>query len=353
MPVTTFYMLYARGVMFELFFAVISIFSLLYLFKSNAAKKYLLLYVIVNIAGIYAMPSHLYFLLLQVLVAVIYMARSKIQLLRPFLLCNMLVLLIAFICYLPVIAGSGISFILHPAINPALVNETTADLLFYNKGISTFFTGYPYGLFLVLAITIILLIVFKRATRHTIAFIFFALLLYVLPSGIYFVQHNTVTERAIAFTGLILPICFCVIVFAFKNNFTPLSQGVFISLLFITGCIISARHRFLLWSAEKDKKAITISSILMQRRVETCYDNSPGSGFAYYYPSLEYYYSLKGLYFNLTTSAVNSQRYKPLMAADNYDCMVANITDTTFERSKSYVVVYKDTADRFKMMVRK
>src|SRR5205085_2637691 len=60
MPVTTFYMLYARGVMFALFFAIVSLFSILFWLRNQQQTAYLVVYAIASAAGVYSMPTNVY-----------------------------------------------------------------------------------------------------------------------------------------------------------------------------------------------------------------------------------------------------------------------------------------------------
>jgi len=352
MPVTTFYMLYARGVMFELFFALLSAFSLLYMLKSNTPKKYLVLYAIANIAGMYSMPTHLYFWVLQSVPVFLYIIRAKKNLLKPFLYYTAVAFILSIICWMPVVAGSGISFVVNAATNSALVNALIPDISFYNKGISTFFTGWPYGLLIIAATTVMLLAPFKKVNKQNIYIIAFVLLLYCLPSLIYVLQHNAIPERSIAFVGFIIPICFCLVIFSFRNNLPSAVQVTAVGIFFIRGCLVSNNHNYMHWSEDKDKQAVAISKLLMQHSVKTCYDNSTGSEFYYYYPALEYYYSLKGLGISLNMATPNSQRYKPLLPTDDYDCIIAVDNNNALASLKNYHAIYSDTAQGFTILVK-
>ena len=246
MPVTTFYMLYARGVMFGLLFSVVSIFCILWMLKSNKPKKYMVLFVVANVAGMYSMPTHLYGWVIQIVCAIAYGIQYKRSLVKPFLVCNVLVLAISFVCWLPIILGSGISFLLNTATNSALVGSAIPDIVFYNKGISTFFTGGPYGLLVMVGATVLLLAAFKKINRQNFFIIAFMVLLFGLPTAIYLLQHNAIPERSIPFIGLLIPMCFCWLVYAFKNNVAVLAQYVFIGVFFAAGCLVSNSHSFCL-----------------------------------------------------------------------------------------------------------
>ena len=352
MPVTTFYMLYARGVMFGLLFSIVSMFSILYMFTGNNPKKYMLLFALANIAGMYSMPTHLYLWAIQIVCAAVYSIKYNRSLLKPFMVCNLLVLMLSLVCWLPIIAGSGISFLLNTATNSALVGSAIPDIIFYNKGISTFFTGEAYGLLVMVGVTVFLLAASKKINSQNVFLVAFMLLLFGLPTAIYVVQHNAIPERSIPFIGLLMPMCFCWLVYTFKNNLPQFVQYVFIALLFVAGCFISNSHSFMRWSEVQDKKAITITILLMQHHVKTCYDNSTASQFFYYYPALEYYYAQHKLAITVNMATRNSQRYKPLLPTDDFDCIIVPANASTPSIDTRYKSIYKDDEDGFVIMAK-
>jgi len=352
MPVTTFYMLYARGVMFELFFAIVSMFSLLFMLRGGSTKKYFTLFVIANIAGMYSTPTHVYFLIVQGIVALVYVLFYNKPLVKPFVLNNILVAVGSIICYLPVVAGSGVSFALHPPAMPGLVNKLLPDLLFYSSNSNTFFTGGPWGLYILLALTMAVVIIFKKRNRATRFLIAAAMAFCCLPLAIYFVQRIGIPERALAFIGLVIPLCCCLIFYALKDNFTQYTLTVLLATLTIAGGIISHQHYFMNWSAETDRKAITISNLLMQQHVTSVYNNADSSKFFYYYPALEYYYGFKHQAVDVSMSTPNSLRYKPFNAADDYDCVIENVNAMPNAALSNYHILYTDEDEGFTILLR-
>lgn len=347
MPVTVFYMLYARGVMFEVFFAVVSAFCVLYLLKGGAVKKYLLLFVVANIAGLYSMPTHIYFTLLQMLLAVIYIIKNNSRLLKPFILCNIIAVAGGFLCYLPVVAGSGFSFLLNAAPYPAYAARSIAGFILYTKGIGIFFTGYPSGLVILTAFTLLLVAVFNKGLHGYGWFLLSAALLAFLPTLIYAIQGTAISERALAFTGLAIPLFFCMAFYAMRKTFTTYTLSLTFITIFIAGNVISHRHDFLNWSIPEDKKAITISNLLMQHNVTTCYDSATTSRFNYFYPALEYYYGRQNQNITLFMAAPNSLRYTQFNVNDKYDCVIKNISPANNSLPNNYTAVYTDADEGF------
>lgn len=353
MPITVFYMLYARGVMFELFFAVASVFCLLYMLRGVAVKKYGLLYVLANVAGLYSMPTHLYFVLLQVLVALLYIARYKKRLLKPFALCNIAVFVLALLCYLPVVAGSGFSFLLNAAPYPAYATRNIAGFIAYTKGTGNFFTGYPAGLVILVVLTLLLVAVFNKGLRGYGLLLLGAALLAFLPTLIYMMQGTAITDRAVAFTGLAIPFCFCLAFYAMRKNFTPYTLSLTFATIFVAGNVISHQQDTLHWSEAEDKKAIMVSNLLMQHKVATCYDSATTSRFFYFYPALEYYYGQQHRDINLYMAIDNSLRYTPYKQGDKYDCVIKNVSSIDSSLNKNYSPIYTDAEEGFSILVLK
>ncbi len=351
MPVTTFYMLYARGVIFELFFAIVSIFCVLNIINNKPQKKYFIIFVLANAAGLYAIPTHVYFLVMEMVITVIYARRFKKEILKPFLLNNLLVMGISFICYLPVIIGSGLSFILDPPPNPALVNQIVPDLIFYNRGVGTFFTGEPYGLIFLLVLTTATTFIVKKFKKPLTYLIRYAFMLCLLPTVIYLLHRTTIAERAIPFIGFIVPLCLCIIFFVLKDRVKQYWLYAILGFLFIAGCVVSDRQSFMNWSAEQDKKAITIANLLMQNHVASCYDNAATSGFYYYYPALEYYYGQQNRAIDINVSTPNSLRYKVLTPEDNYDCIINKLSVIDSIQLKKYTPAFIDKEDGFSILL--
>ncbi|HVY73427.1 MAG TPA: hypothetical protein VG890_01275, partial [Puia sp.] len=61
MPVTTTYSLYGRGILFELFFAIVAAFSLFDWMDDPKQTGKLAVFIIAQVLGLYSMPTHVYF----------------------------------------------------------------------------------------------------------------------------------------------------------------------------------------------------------------------------------------------------------------------------------------------------
>ncbi len=349
MPVSVFYMLYARGVMFELFFAVTAFFSLVFLVKTQQKKKYLFLYVASNVLGAYSMPTHLYFWAVFSLVSFLYFILYQKSVIKSILLSNFLILALIVLCYLPVFFGSGLSFVFGALTDTSQSTNLFANTIAYTKGINNFFTGNVYGLVILSFMSFVFLFLYKTADYKYLFTLLLVNLFIFLPSIIYLFQRVFIPERALAFIGLVIPFLGCTLFYFTKNSLKQYQQYCILAIVFIAGCAISHRHEYLNWSVQKDKDAIKLSTLFLKNKIETCYDNSPTSEFYYFYPALEYYFSQQKKTINFNMAEPNSQRYKPLLSTDNFDCIIDSIYANEEPRRVKYKKIFTDNAYGFKV----
>ena len=129
-PVST-YMVYGRGVIFEIFFAIGAFFSLLRWLDAENINHYSVLFILSGILGNYAMPTHIYCWCCLILFALLSGRLDKTGFLK-FIRMNFWILGGTFLCYLPVLLGSGFSFltsILSAAGNPLFDLVQAAGIL--------------------------------------------------------------------------------------------------------------------------------------------------------------------------------------------------------------------------------
>ncbi|HEX4375339.1 MAG TPA: hypothetical protein VHZ50_18685, partial [Puia sp.] len=347
------YMLYGKGTCVEIFFAITSFFCVVFFLKEGQYKKYLALFVMANVCGLYAMPTHIYFWLMQLIFSVIYILVYRKSLLKIFLFGNVLILLIAFFCYLPVIAGSGVSFVTTAAWDHNDLPDQYSTSGSLPKLINLYFTGNNYGLIIALLIAAVVLFASKKYKKEYLFLLAFAFSLLILPVVIFFIQHIHIPERAVGFIGLIIPICSFFIFFLLKNLMNYYLRAGILIFLFVSMCVVSYFDSFRFWSARLDKNAIVISNLLMQHHVATCYDNAPSTKFFYNYPALEFYYAQNKMNIDISMAAQNSQRYKLFSLTDNYDCIIDSVSENDQEYLKNYEVIYKDADAGFQVLVKK
>ena len=349
MPVTTFYMLYGRGVIFELLFAITALFSMLFWFRYITQSKYLVIYIFSNVLGLYSMPTHIYFWLLLQILGIIFCYAYYNKNLKKFLLGGFAIIALAATLYVPVLIGSGISFVVNATEKKLNWQSTVNYVPYFFKKISLFFTGSEYGSVIIIFGCTILLLAAKK-TRHFVIVIMLSIALFFLPSILFIFQRFFIPERAFAFIGLAIPLIGSVLM-QYILSYNKYFALFLISVVCLSEALISHYHNFLNWSRQSDKEAIELSNLFLSNHISTCYDKSVGSNFFYYYPAIEYYYRIAGKKISFTLAAQNSIRYKPLFAVDNYDCIVYNFTDKYDARFSNYKLLYKDSLQNFKILI--
>ncbi len=352
MPVTTFYMLYARGVIFELFFVIAGLFSLLFWFRNKHRSAYLVIYILANVLGLYSMPTHVYYWLTLAITGTIVCFQNESVYIKKFTLCNLLVVLFGFVCYLPIWLASGFSFVTNATANKSDIQNAFEYIPGLTAEMAQFFTGFNSG-FLFLILICVALLFFAKQFRSYRYLLIISIVLYLLPTGIYLLQKFDIPERAFAFTSLAIPLTGAVL---FKSVETLIKKSFAYLLIFFLGlfiAIVSDNHSFLNWSRQQDREAIQLSKLFLENNITTCYDNSVGSGFFYYYPAIEYYYRMNNKTINFTLAASNSVRYKPLLSSNNYNCIVYKLHTVDTPRLNRYKEIFRDTAQDFKIMMLK
>ena len=342
LPFGACYMMLAKGVMEEIFFAAISFFSIVFFLKDVSCKKYMALFVLANIAGMYAMPTHIYYCALLFAICFVYILYFQKSVLTLFVFANILILLLSFLCYAPVFIGSGISTVSNIAFGNFTTPDPWPNIFSFIGYISLAFTGSKYLLAIALIIAAFFLFINKL---KTLFFLFgFGILLFLLPFPIRILQHLYIPERSVAFINFIIPLCIFIIFFIIKKLMKEHVLCLLFIILFVSSLMISHSHFFRFWSAKQDKNAIEISELLMAHHVENCYDNAPASQFYYYYPALEYYYGRKKTTIHLTMAAQKSLRYKPFLQTDNYDCIIDSIGASD---KNGYENIYNNLRENF------
>src|SRR3954453_5429179 len=152
-------MLYARGVMIDLFFAIVSIFSILFWLRNQQQTAFIVVYAIASAAGVYSMPTNVYLCaLLFILILLACMVRNRSYVI-PFLIANAAAGLLSLLLYAPILAGSGVSFLYNAAVDTTSARPSLNDLFTYHLSVADFFTGYTtILLFLIIAVFIILVV---------------------------------------------------------------------------------------------------------------------------------------------------------------------------------------------------
>lgn len=348
MPVTTLYMLYARGVIFESFFAVAAIFSLLFWLQKED-KKYLVIFSLANALGMYSMPTHLYLWGMLFVVGLAACVRKKNAL--PFVTANGIALLLSFLLYLPVLLGSGVSFVAEAVVLQYSYSQIIPNIPAFVASYSSYYTGFRVGIVVILAVTTGYLL--HRKEKRDPVVLPLVWMLCFFPLFAYVVQKMVVPYRASGFVALALPLFLSVTVQRLENRVN--TRILYPCVLFIGATLLAVSHycHDLNWSRLRDRQAIHLSELFMNRGVRNFYDNSDGSGFFYFYPALEYYYGLHGKKVDFSVAASNSIRFKPFNPAAGYDCIIYRLDAPAGSAPGQYKEVWTDPVLNYKVLMKR
>ena len=349
MPVTTLYMLYARGVIYESFFAIAAIFSL-YWWAQTGNKKWMVFFSLANALGMYAMPTHLYMWVLLFVLGAIMCLRQRKSLVAPFLLANGFAVVLCFLLYLPVLLGSGISFVVGAAAPRYTYIQIIPNIPAFVAYYSGYFTGFRVGIVCIAGIATGFLL--QRKARYEVFALSLVLALCFLPLLAYVMLRMVVPWRALGFVALAMPLFFAITLQRLEKGKGHRMLYPFIIL--IAGVLVVVSHRCydLNWSRPRDREAIRLSDLFMNRGVRNMYDSSAGSEFFYFYPALQYYYEMHHKQINFWVVASNSIRFRPFRLDDGYDCIVYRADRSGNFLPAGYKEVYSNRELNYKVLIK-
>ena len=340
-----------KGQLIEILFSFISAFSLFFYLK-NQQPRYLFVFVVSNIAGIYAIPTYSYFWLIQASLGFIYIGTNKKENRRFFVLSNLWILLLGIACYLPIILGSGISFITKFVWGknfPIFPFQRIGQILVNN---SLYFYGNKYVTIIAVLFTSIIVLFFGKMKKEFLLAYIFGLSLVALPIVVWLIQHIIIPKRSIAFALIFIPLYLLLLFFILNKNkkFFPL----FISFLFTLSviCSIITIASFKIPDETQTKQSQIISNLFIDHSISTCYDNAPSSFFWYYYPFLEFYYSKDQKKISINMAAKNSLRYKSFQPTDNYDCIIDSLGADISSYKEHYEIVFSNKEEGYQILFR-
>ncbi len=318
-PLFYIYSTLSRGITLSLFLSIIVLhITLRLLINSSDKKRYRFLYIILNILGIASMPTFIVYTTATTLF-IIY-SRYKQKLFVSAILVNTLIIfLISFIFYLPVILNSGAALIYHNNHYTFNVADTANKLISFVVGLSQLFFVSKYVVILLLFISPVLLFL-KLQLQIKKTALFFSLFVIGFTLLARAATGNIFPERSLNF----LILCFIIILLWIMVIFIQrlsYSLKITLALSLVVLCSFSYIHnQKQLFSPAEDKDAKIIGELLIKNQVRTAYINE--EDFWFRVPMIEYYYSKKHREITFATSETTSTRYQPFDLNNQYDCIV-------------------------------
>lgn len=306
LPVSVFYMMYARGVMFEIFFVIVLYSLLIYFLQTKFSLKRILLLAVLNALGTYSMLSHPYFILASFAALFIYGLMYSRELIRYSIIYLVASFLFSFIQFIPMIAGSGMS----PGIHATLGLQAASFTAYINhvEELSYFITGFSYTFYMITLILLALLFYSFKKNKLTFFISSIGLLLLSLNISIPFFLNSFLPERGMSFM-VIIPMSLVILLFSFMQQRVKNVASIFLMALILIS-ISSYRahtHHFLNWSKELDHKVQEVAQKLYHEKINSAYNDS--RDFDYFIPGIEFYFKQHGSQFNFSSSAATSTRY--------------------------------------------
>lgn len=336
LPTVFFYLLFARGVMLALFFAVLLAFFF-FVKKTNTWRTTdKVLVILFTALGCYSMISFPIFIACFFSV---YLLSSLIQkditAAKNILATGFCGALLTLLLYTPILLGSGVRIAMQSAylsgtrrINSLLTN---ANYLSLDQ------IGFLYGVYIFIFINLVLLFINKKKRLITLN-----ILLLLLPYILFIVGDTHLPARALGFQALAYILTIALVLHYFRNS--KMVRTIATSILFVVGNYICATHTFFTWSMRKDQAAYKIAEALQAKECDQVYDQS--GNFSYFLPSILYHYKLKKQKITLYTINKNSARYLP---PEKYKGPVFAVDGSEFSDSLSNKIIYnyQDESNHF------
>lgn len=317
LPVSIFYMLYARGVMLNMVLLIWIVYVGWRYLKDpqlNSLKGWVLL----NILGTFSILTHPLFILFQGVILIVMIRINPRDLsMRKTILFFGLSCAGSVVVFLPFLLGSGINFL--SSSNGISIRY---DLPYHSY--SVFYGGAWWAFYLLLLLHVIFL--FLKEMREYYYFIFLNLSLLLAVPLLYFVWGVYFPERALPF--LFIPVLFGFGLFCRYVSIHQVSRKWVIGSTLIL-CLFLQRFahqsKYLNWSKELDHQVFLLSEKLREKKIHSLYNTS--SEFNYFVPGLSYYSSLKSYPLQYYTNQPRSSRYN-LSMANHTDAIVVQSHDS-------------------------
>ncbi len=312
LPITVFYMMYARGVIFELFFSWLITYFIYQFFKSETTLKDILFLGMLNALGVYCMLSHLYFITFSFLAILIFVLMTNQSKWKYAVYYFIVSILCSSILIFPFLLGTGVSL----GANAAKSSQNLLTLHILPFHAYSDMMGGAWFVFYLLLVTNVFLL-FKEKNKRFLLLILLNLALLLSPLLIYILSNTFPPERAFAFIAIATIMTFALAIQYFKIKSFPLSITTILVVVILS--ISTYKHDALNWSKEMDKEAYVMFQLFDKNEISNVYSES--ENFKYYVPSLIYYFSLKKKEFHYRTNEKSSTRYTEHIPS-NTECIV-------------------------------
>ena len=307
LPVSVFYMLYARGVLFELFFVLLIIGLFITKKQANYSFQHAIGFALLNLFGTLSMVSHPVFILGTSLALFVLAFNKHSNITFRFVgHYSFFSLMFSGLALFPMLFITG----KWPIVSNmhSLKTLHALDGFSFLFSCSGFITGYPWLIPASACVSIVVLFVSMSSEKIRLL----ASLNLGLVTAVYlitFLFGLSLPERSMSFL-FVVPLSSLLLLLIWLYQLTRSRWAVifFTCLLSILFSYKAHVHPFLNWSKTLDQQVKSVAYTLQQQHVHHVYNAS--RDFDYFIPGIEFYYASAHDSILFSSSSAKSSRYK-------------------------------------------
>jgi len=332
LPMTVFYMLYARGVSIALTFCLLLMHYFLVKKIARWDQYDIMIVISMGVLSMYSMTTMVVFFSLLVGFALLSaMLHRNLPAMKKGVGIYLAILFFSALLYTPMLLGSGFDI------------ATSSDYGFSNFQWPAFFQqlsviarnqiGFYNGLYIMLPLG---LVGYFFSTKKSL--VLFSITLLAIPFLLATIFKLYLPARAISFMIFGYLFIIIIIIEIFIRRFGMPVSWIIVTLVILMGSYVSHTHTFMTWSAKPDKAAYEIAELFRQQDIQEIYDQS--EHFSYFAPALGYYSRLSKLDFRYYTSNKNSLRF---LSLEQYHGNTFAISKLNYNRQPNDTILYTYT----------
>ena len=318
LPVSLFYMLYARGVLLEMAVALLVFSLILHYSNIGFTLKRVLFVSVLNAIGTYSMLSHPYFIVGSFAALLLYSLLYEQKNCLLVLAYGFFSLLFSGSMLIPMMLGTGLSPVIAVLSHHQAIQLN--DIIRYVERVSFFITGLSSSFYFLFVFSIGLLVYIFRKNNLLCLLSLFNCSWLLLPVFIPLLTNVYPPERALSFLVLV-PLNSAVLFFYYLDKIRVVRFMVYPLALFSLWVFSynTYTHPFLNWSRELDKQVMDVAMVLKQNHITRVYNDS--REFDYFIPGIEFYFKQHHRPIEFSSSSISSTRYASTIDA-TIQCVV-------------------------------
>jgi hypothetical protein len=340
-PGICFYSMYARGYIFQIFFAILATWASLKITSKTTSNYFWWLWVLANILGFYSVPTYAYiWLLLNAFLLINVITKNTKW--TAWVSSNLSILLVTGLLYFPFLITNGLNTLVAIASSEAPQGEAflayqdkVADWLLLGAGRLT-----PVYWFWCLLLLSLLPIWWKTKSNIIRRTIELSLLFLLFPTVLNLTLGTQPPYRVWCFLTIFIALIIPLIGSFYTSKITSNSFLIVLAIALSSVSIWRTEvHYAIRWSAELDKEVKQIAKTLLDHEFSEVYLFSN-----YDKPLLEYYYLQDQQRLKVFMAVPNSKNYAPFINAPIYQVVLWDKEDrVSSQEEQSWLEQYYPT----------